>query len=97
MYATEIRKRKFKESDQFFMKDNFNIVFYKDPYLIGKEEWYALEIIKFDDYETEIKRTWLYIKKLYNQTYQLAWEKLHKEDLLRKLINYENNSRIVIL
>ena len=96
MYIEETRRRKFVEADQFFIVGDYNVTFYVDPYLSNGKEWYGVEIIRFDG-QKEINRNWLYIQKLYDQTYPLAWKKLHREDLLRKLINYENNSRIVIL
>ena len=92
-----VRKRvKIKEEDQFFMVGDFNVTFYGDPYLGNNgNEFYALEIIKFDG-DTEIARNWLYVPKVNKATYPEAWKKLHDASRLEALMKRTQNSKVAI-
>ena len=92
----EMKPRKFREEDQFFMVGDYNVTFYVDSYVNKGNEYYMLIISKFRA-NTEIARVRLYVKKLTNYTYSQTWEKLHNEAKLSELITYKENSRFAII
>ena len=89
-------KRKFKETDQFFMVGPYNVNFYHDAYCSNGKEFFGLEIIKFKG-DNAVNRVWLYVQKLLSNSYETSWDKLHQEKKLDALISLKQNTKIVIL
>ena len=86
-YVNKLVKQKFREEDQSFEVDDYNVSFYVNPYK-GSDgnEYYLLQIHKFKGAFVD-KTNELYVEKTEKETYPKMWEKLHIKSNLWTLVN----------
>lgn len=96
IYLTKTVRVKMKEEDQFFMVGDYDVNFYRDPYLDKGKEYYGLEIAQFEGNWQVGCRKWLYVPKESETTYSTTWEKLHNENRLAELMKLPRNSRVTV-